>query len=97
MPTTILDGETYPEALQRRYYEESKLEKQMKLWHMKDDKELKVGDIVKTHDGNRWFLFGMAEPKENDPEGEVQLHALTEMGTFKRFFPRAIGAEWRNL
>lgn len=30
MPTTILDGETYPEALHRRYAEEAKVEERMK-------------------------------------------------------------------
>ncbi len=30
MPTTILDGEAYPEALQRRYAEEAKAEERMK-------------------------------------------------------------------
>ena len=34
MPTTILDNESYPEALQRRYEEEAKNEKNMKLIQM---------------------------------------------------------------
>ena len=34
MPTTILDNETYPEALQRRYAEETKAEKQAEIIRM---------------------------------------------------------------
>lgn len=34
MPTTILDNETYPEALQRRYAEEIKVEKQAEIIRM---------------------------------------------------------------
>jgi hypothetical protein len=68
----------------------------MILWHIKQDRQLKTGDIVETKDGNRWYLFGRQEPKPDDPEGEVQLHSLCEKHLFKRFFPRAIGAEWRE-
>lgn len=68
----------------------------MKLWHLKQDRQIKTGDIVETRDGKRWYLFGSQEPMTNDPEGEVQLHSLDEQRLFKRFFPRAIGAEWRE-
>lgn len=45
MPTTIADGETYPEALQRRYAEEEQVEhkhiadadKMVCNWHQDDD------------------------------------------------------------
>lgn len=68
----------------------------MKLWHNKWDRELKTGDIVETHDGSRWYLFGSHEPRPNDPEGAVLLHKLHDNGLFRNLFPRAIGAEWRE-
>ena len=37
MPTTILDNESYPEALQRRYTEEAKNEENMKLIQMAEE------------------------------------------------------------
>ena len=37
MPTTILDNETYPEALQRRYAEETKAEKQAEIIRMANE------------------------------------------------------------
>jgi len=37
MPTTILDNETYPEALQRRYAEEIKAEKQAEIIRMANE------------------------------------------------------------
>ena len=37
MPTTILDNESYPEALQRRYTEEAKNEKNMTLIQMAEE------------------------------------------------------------
>ena len=97
MPTTILDGETYLEALSRRYFEEYKLENKLKLWHIKQDRQIKTGDIVETKDGRRWYLEGSSEPRPNDPEGEVVLHSLCERRISRSYFPRAIGAEWRKL
>lgn len=68
----------------------------MKLVNMKFNQVIKTGDIVQTHDGRRWYLYGANEPLPNDPEGEIILHSLCESRIYRSMFPRAIGAEWRN-
>ena len=68
----------------------------MMLWHNKWNKQIKTGDIVQTHDGRRWYLYGANEPMLNDPEGEIILHSLCENRVYRSMFPRSIGAEWRN-
>ena len=54
MPTTILDGETYRDALQRRYSEEAEKEEQMNIVKLTDQ----AGSYTSVINGNTCFTYG---------------------------------------
>lgn len=82
MPTTILDNETYPEALQRRYAEETKAEKQAEIIRMANEacqphQILNTDLVFLERFFNLAFTAGAAHEREKI---EAQLKAIRPQG-----------------
>ncbi len=67
----------------------------MKLIHLKTGTELKVGDQVKTVDGELVFLTYMQPPQSLSSTGRVFVKKINSVEEdFKEFFPSVLEAKW---